>query len=204
MRAVLFDMGGVLVSSPFSGFAQYEQRSGLPAGIIRRINATDPDTNAWAQFESGRLERAEFCEAFEAEARSFGVILDAEAVLASMGGRIIPEMVDALAQVHTTLATALLTNNLAPMDPDGVAARALLAHFDVVVESAVVGLRKPDPRFYLLACERLGVAPDECVFLDDLGVNCKAARALGMHTIKVSEPLHAIAELEAVLGVLLR
>ncbi len=204
MRAVLFDMGGVLVESPFTGFAQYEQRSGLPVGIIRRINATEPDTNAWARFESGRLPRVEFCAAFEAEARAFGVALDAEAVLASMAGGVIPEMVDALARVHATHATALLTNNLAPMDSEGVAARALLPHFDVVIESAVVGVRKPDPAFYLLACERLAVAPDECVFLDDLGVNCKAARALGMHTIKVIEPLEAIVELEAVLGVALR
>jgi putative hydrolase of the HAD superfamily len=204
MRAVLFDMGGVLVASPFAGFERYERLAGLPAGAIRRINATDPDANAWARYERGMIDRATFCRAFEAEARALGLAVDAAAVLASMRGGVIPEMVVALERIHRVCRTALLTNNLTPMDRAGDHARALLPHMDAVVESAVVGVRKPDAAFFRLACEALAVAPEECIFLDDLGVNCKGARALGMRTIKVVEPLDALAELEAVLEIPLR
>jgi putative hydrolase of the HAD superfamily len=204
MRAVLFDMGGVLVTSPFAGFERYERLAGLPPGTVRRINATDPDTNAWARYERGLIDRAAFCRAFEAEARALDFTVDAAAVLASMRGGVIPEMAVALERIHRVVRTALLTNNLVPMDRAGDHARALLPHVDAVVESAVVGVRKPDAAFFRLACEALDVAPEECVFLDDLGVNCKGARALGMHMIKVVEPLDALAELEAVLGIALR
>lgn len=201
MRAVLFDIGGVLVASPFAGFATYEASVGLPPGSIRRLNATNPDDNAWAHYERGGIGIDVFCDAFEAEAMAVGLAVDARSVLASMRGGIVREMVTALAQVHLTRRTALLTNNLAPIDRTSDLARTLLPHVDVVIESAVVGVRKPEPAFYLLACEALGVEPAECVFLDDLGVNCKAARQLGMHTIKVVEPLTALAELEAILGI---
>jgi putative hydrolase of the HAD superfamily len=204
VRAVLFDMGGVLVASPFAGFARYERLVGLPIGTVRRINATNPDSNAWARYERGDIDRPEFCRRFEAEARSLGLPVDAPAVLASMRGGVLDEMVTALEQVHLRWRTALLTNNLSPMDRSSPLAGRLLPHFDVVVESAVVGVRKPDPEFFRIACASLGVEPAECVFLDDLGVNCKAARQLGMHTIKVVEPLDALGELEAVLGVSLR
>jgi putative hydrolase of the HAD superfamily len=204
MRAVLFDMGGVLVASPFAGFERYERLAGLPVGTVRRINATDPDTNAWARYERGLIDRVAFCRAFEDEARALGFAVDAAAVLASMRGGVIPEMVEALAQIHRRFRTALLTNNLAPMDRSSVHAGALLPHFDAVVESAVVGVRKPDAAFFRLACDALDVAPEDCVFLDDLGVNCKGARALGMHTIKVVDPLDAFVELGHVLGMALR
>jgi putative hydrolase of the HAD superfamily len=200
VRAVLFDMGGVLVTSPFSGFARYEQLVGLPPGTIRKINATNPESNAWADYESGRIDRPAFQRRFEAEGQALGFAVDAAAVLASMRGTVVDAMVQGLARVHATHKTALLTNNLAPMDRTGPIARALLPHIDVVVESAVVGMRKPEVGFYLAACELLGVTPPDCVFLDDLGVNCKAARALGMHTIKVVEPLDALGELEALLA----
>jgi len=72
--------------------------------------------------------------------------------------------------------------------------------FDVVVESSIEGVRKPDPAIYLIACDRLGVKPEEAIFLDDFGVNLKAARALGMATIKVDETQSAIGELEKLLG----
>lgn len=204
VRAVLFDIGGVFVASPFTGFAAYEESAGLPSGSIRGINATNPDDNAWARYERGRIDLGSFCDAFEGEAAALGLTVDARSVLASMRGGVIPEMVRALERVHDTLHTALLTNNLAPMDRNSDLARALLPHVDVVVESAVVGLRKPDPAFFQLACEALAVDPVDCVFLDDLGVNCKAARQLGMHTIKVVEPLSALTALEDVLGFELR
>lgn len=204
MRAVLFDIGGVLVASPFAGFATYEESVGLPPGSIRRINATNPDDNAWANYERGHFDLDAFCDAFEREAAALGLTVDARRVLQSMRGGLVPEMVTALERIHATLRTALLTNNLAPMDRTSDLSRVLLPHVDAVIESAVVGVRKPDPAFYRLACDALAVEPADCVFLDDLGVNCKAARQLGMHTIKVIEPLAALAELEAVLGLELR
>ena len=204
VRAVLFDIGGVLVASPFAGFASYERSVGLPSGSIRRINSTNPDDNAWARFERGGIDLEAFCHAFEGEAATLGLTVDARSVLASMRGGVVPAMVRALERVHATLRTALLTNNLAPMDRTGELASALLPHVDVVIESAVVGVRKPDPAFFRLACDALEVEPADCVFLDDLGVNCKAARRLGMHTIKVVESIDALAELEDVLGLPLR
>ena len=125
-------------------------------------------------------------------------------MLDALRGEPIDEMLTVVQRIRTERKTAMLTNNLSPMDPTAPVARRLLPLFDAVVQSAVEGVRKPDPRFYLLACERLAVDPAECVFLDDLGVNCKPARALGMHTIKVTDPLEAISELESVLDVTLR
>jgi putative hydrolase of the HAD superfamily len=204
IRAVLFDMGGVLVTSPFAGFAAYEREAGLEDGLIRRINATDADGNAWAHYERGAIDRAEFVRRFEAEARELGHAVDGERVLSSLGGTVIEEMVVALERVRMVARTALLTNNLNPIDPTSPIASRLLPHFDVVVQSAVEGVRKPDPAFYLRACDRLDVEPSACVFLDDLGVNCKPARALGMTTIKVTDPLQARDELGELLGISLR
>jgi putative hydrolase of the HAD superfamily len=213
IRAVVFDLGGVVLTSPFEAFARYEAEAGLPPGAIRRINATDPDTNAWARLERGEVDLAGFVRLFEAEAAAAGHRLDGYAVLGGLRGELRPEMVEALRRCHEQLATALLTNNFAPGDPrgadDGAPTAAphapgrfaeVLPHFDVIVESSQVGLRKPDPAIYELVCDKLGVAPDEAVFLDDLGVNLKPARALGMTTIKVVDPHEALRELEAVVG----
>jgi putative hydrolase of the HAD superfamily len=202
--AVLFDMGGVLVSSPFAGFARYERSLGVPEGTIRRINATDPDVNAWALFERGHIDAEEFVARFESEALAVGYELDAREVLATLRSDPIPQMVEALPRVRRVAATALLTNNIRPLDVGGSVASALLRHFDVVVQSSVEGVRKPDPAFYERACTRLGVAAEECVFLDDLGVNLKPARALGMRTIKVIDADSALVELEEILGISLR
>jgi putative hydrolase of the HAD superfamily len=202
ITAVLFDFGGVILSSPFEAFAQHERELGLPAGFIRSLNATNPDHNAWARFERSEITVDEFVDAFEAEASAAGQTLDARAVLGLLSGELRPEMVEAVRRCGERLRTALLTNNVVSMDDTQVAGRFadVLAHFDVIVESSKVGRRKPDPRFYELACEMLGIAPHEAVFLDDLGVNLKPARALGMTTIKVTDPAVAIAELERVVG----
>jgi putative hydrolase of the HAD superfamily len=210
IRAVFFDFGGVILSSPFDAFASFEQRSGLPAGFVRRVNATDPDTNAWARLERSEVTLDEFVALFEAEAAALGQQLDGHEVLACLAGEVRPAMVDALRRCHGHFVTALLTNNFvtARLDEagrgDGVLPESphaeVLHLFDVVVESAKVGVRKPDRRFYELACELAGVAPDEVVFLDDLGVNLKPAREMGMTTIKVVDADEAIDELWSVLG----
>ncbi len=194
------------MSSPFEGFAAYERRAGLPPDTIRRINATNPDTNAWARFERSELDVAGFRTSFEAEARELGHEVDAAEVLAALRGEVRPAMVEALRRCAAVHRTALLTNNIVST---GSAHRGpsvmdeLLGLFDAVVESSKVGMRKPEEAFYRLACELLEVEPTECVFLDDLGVNLKPARAMGMATIKVADPDAAIRELEELLGIAL-
>jgi putative hydrolase of the HAD superfamily len=209
LRAVIFDFGGVILTSPFEAFARYEADHGLPDGFIRGLNATDPDTNAWARLERSEVDLAGFVDLFEAEAQAAGHPVDGRAVLALLAGELRPRMVEALRRCHDRLKTALLTNNFVATGSAGSAERAgpmaaVLDHFDVIVESSRVELRKPDPAIYQLVCDELGIEPDEAVFLDDLGVNLKPARALGMTTIKVVDPDEAIAELEAVVGFPLR
>jgi len=210
VTAALFDFGGVILSSPFEAFARYEEANGLPTDFLRTVNSTDPDTNAWARLERSEIDLHGFASAFEEESAALGHAVSGHDVLALLRGEIRPAMVEALRRCHERLATALLTNNVVTMRTDGMAGgasaelAAVLGHFDVVLESSVVGVRKPDPEFYRRACAALGIEPAEAVFLDDLGVNLKPARAMGMTTIKVDDPEVAIAELEAVVGFPLR
>jgi len=202
VTAVLWDFGGVLTTSPFDAFGAYEAANSLQPGFIRRLNATNPDTNAWAGLERGELSVDEFAVRFEAEAVTFGVAIDARAVLNELSGELRPTMVEALRRCHEKLKTGLLTNNFSPAAAaDGESGyRPVLQYFDVVVESSMTGRRKPDPRFYEMACDLMQIQPTEAVFLDDLGVNLKPAKAMGMHTIKVEDPARALLELEAAVG----
>jgi putative hydrolase of the HAD superfamily len=208
IRAVLFDFGGVILSSPIDGFRAYEQRAQLPAGFLVRLNSTNPDTNAWACMERGELDEPTFCSRLEDEARTLGHTIDARAILSGLTGQIRPDMVVAIRALRTRYRVACLTNNM-PLGHGTAMARTpdlaaeiaeVLTLFAHVVESSKIGARKPEPRFYQRACELVGVAPEHCVFLDDLGINLKPARALGMTTIKVGDPAQALAELEALLG----
>ena len=206
VTAVVFDLGGVLTESPMTAFAAYEAEAGLPAGLVRRLNSTDPDTNAWARYERRELDEAGFRAAFEAEAAAAGHAVDAGRVLAALAGDLRPAMVAAVGRLREAgLPLALLSNNVAPMPRTG-ALGDLLARFDAVVESSVEGVRKPEPAIYRLALDRLSaavgrpVAAGDCAYLDDLGINLKPARALGMHTVKVVEPAAALAELSALTG----
>jgi putative hydrolase of the HAD superfamily len=208
IRAILFDFGGVILSSPIDGFRAYEQRAQLPAGFLVRLNSTNPDTNAWACMERGELDEPTFCSRLEDEARALGHTIDARAILTGLTGQIRPDMVAAIRGLRTRYRVACLTNNM-PLGHGSAMARTpelaadiaeVLSLFAHVVESCKIGARKPEPRFYQRACEVVGVAPEHCVFLDDLGINLKPARALGMATIKVGDPAQALAELEALLG----
>ncbi len=203
IEAVLWDFGGVLTESPFDAFARYERANGLPKGAVRRINSRNPDGNAWALFERSEIDRDGFCRRFEAEAAALGYRLDAGEILDLIQGPVRPGMVAALRAVAARYRTACLTNNMRAPGGDSPRARQIaeaMALFDTVVESREAGMRKPEPAFYRLACERLGVAPQACVFLDDLGINLKPARAMGMVTIKVETEAQALAELEAALA----
>ena len=201
MRAVLWDFGGVILSSPFEAFAAYEREQGLPEGFLRRLNATNPDTNAWARLERSEVDLQGFAELYEAEAAEAGHRIDAGAVLALLSGEVRPAMVQALRRIKEEgLAQACLTNNVAGTEAVRPDVAEVMGLFDAVLESSKLGVRKPDPAFYDLALETVGVAPTEAVFLDDLGINLKPARALGIRTIKVVDPDQALAELEAVVG----
>jgi putative hydrolase of the HAD superfamily len=201
IRAVMFDFGGVISSSPFEAFAHLEAEHGLPPGFIRAVNATNPDGNAWARLERGEMGIATFGPEWAAEARALGHEIDGGLVLERLGGEIRPQMVAAIEACRTAYKTACLTNNFVTAERAlSTEVAAVYALFDVVLESRVLGVRKPDPRFYEVACATLGVEPHEAVFLDDLGINLKPARALGMRTIKVTDPDQALAELEEVLG----
>lgn len=205
VRAVIWDFGGVFTTSPFEAFARYERERGIPEGFIRKVNATDPDTNAWAQFERNQLSYDEFDAAFREESAALGHPIGGREVIALLAGDVRPEMVRALDLVRERLTCACITNNVAAGEGPGItftaektrAVEAIMARFDLIVESSKEGVRKPDPRIYEIACERLGIAPEEAVYLDDLGINLKPARAMGMTTIKVEAPGPALDALEA-------
>jgi putative hydrolase of the HAD superfamily len=198
--AVLWDFGGVLTTSPFDAFARYEAERGLPDGFIRGVNATNPDANAWARLERNEIDLDAFADAFAAESKELGHEVDGHAVLGLLAGDLRPEMLGAVRRCRDHgLRTALLTNNIVTMDR-GEHADTLDELFDVVVESSRAGVRKPDPAAYELVLGELAVPAAEVVFLDDLGINLKPARAMGMATIKVADPQQALDELEALLG----
>ena len=206
ITATLWDFGGVLSASPFEAFARYESERGLPDGFLRQVNASNPDTNAWARFERSELDLDGFAAAFAAESGELGHVVDGRDVVGLLRGDLRPEMIEAVVRCRKAgFRTALLTNNVVAMDgwADNLP-MTLDDLFDIVVESAKEGVRKPDPAAYRIVLDRLGVPATDVVFLDDLGVNLKPARAMGMTTIKVVEPEQALAELEAVLGVDLR
>lgn len=206
---VIFDFGGVITSSPFEAFNRMEAERGLPHNLVRRVNSANPDGNAWALFERAEIDAARFDRLFAEEARALGHELPGRDVLALLSGDIRPAMVAALDWLKANgYRIACITNNvpaghgaqMASTAEKAAAIAAILTRFDHVVESSKVGIRKPDPAIYLMACEALGVAPEQCVYLDDLGINCKPAAALGMAAIKVSNGEQALDDLEMALG----
>jgi putative hydrolase of the HAD superfamily len=209
ITAVLWDFGGVILSSPFEAFNTFEEACGLPRDHIRRVNATSPDDNAWARLERSDISPAEFDAEFARESAALGHEVRGADVLALLSGEVRPAMVEALRRVTAAgYKTACLTNNVVSDEPRASDLRdgrreeiaSVMALFDEVIESSKVGVRKPEPRFYEIACGLLGVTPDQCVFLDDLGINLKPAAAMGMRTIKVVDPTVALTELSDILS----
>jgi putative hydrolase of the HAD superfamily len=205
IEAVIWDFGGVLTTSPFEAFARFERQRGLPADIIRRTNAANHLENAWAKFERAEVDIDTFDRLFADESRGLGAEVRGKEVLPLLSGDIRPEMVEALKRVKQSFKTGCITNNLPANAIGSASGRSLyiaevMVLFDHVIESAKIGLRKPDPRIYRMMIEALKVDPKKCVYLDDLGVNLKPAREMGMTTIKVVDAPQAIAELEAATG----
>ena len=207
-QAVIFDFGGVITSSPFEAFNRLETERGLPRDFIRQVNAANPDGNAWALFERAEIDAATFDQMFANEAQALGHELEGSAVLAVLAGAVRPAMVTALDRLKAAgYRIGCITNNVPSGHGAGMARSAdskdeleqIFARFEHVIESSKAGVRKPDPRIYMMMCERLGLEPVQCIYLDDLGINCKPASQLGMHAIKVTGEVQALADLAAVL-----
>lgn len=207
--AVIFDFGGVITSSPFEAFNRLEAERRQPHDSVRRINSINPDNNAWARFERAEIDAATFDILFAEEATALGVALQGADVLKCLAGDIRPQMVAALDRIRAAdITIGCITNNVPSGKGPGMAmddARAeaiagIMARFDHVIESSKVGIRKPDPRIYAMMCDVLSVSPGNCVYLDDLGINCKPAAQMGMTAIKVANGDQALTELGAILG----
>jgi epoxide hydrolase-like predicted phosphatase len=208
-KAVLFDLGGVVLGSPLHAIADYERELGIPANFINRVVASTAPHGGWARLERGEISMEVFFDAFENDCRQAGEEISAREMMMRMSAATKPRnaMLRAIKRLRDAhLRVAALTNNWAtPEDAEDTeqtdtASAEFREHFDVFVESRVEGLRKPDPKIYALTCERLGVTPDGCVFLDDIGSNLKTARKMGIATIKVENPEEALRELEVLVG----
>lgn len=208
IRAVFWDFGGVITTSPFDSFNIYEESQNLPKDLIRTINSTNPDSNAWAKLERNEIDQEEFDSLFAIESRQFGHSIPGKEVLALLRGQIRPEMVKALSEIKDKLIQGCLTNNIQStedqeLENDNAALsgthQEIMGLFDFVFESSKENVRKPDPKFYQLACKRGNVNPNEVIFLDDLGINLKPAKALGMRTIKVVKAEDALKDLQDLL-----
>jgi putative hydrolase of the HAD superfamily len=208
IEAVIWDFGGVFTTSPFEAFRRFEVQRGLPQDFIRRVNAADPDANAWALFERNEIDAAAFDAMFLEEATRLGHPLRGAEVLPLLPGDVRPRVVAALKACKARFKVGCITNNVVTGHGTGMAGSAekaeaiadIFAQFEAVLESSKAGVRKPDPRIYQMMCELLAVAPEDCVYLDDLGVNCKPAAALGMTAIKVATEDQALEDLAAATG----
>jgi len=206
IKAVFWDFGGVITSSPFESFNRFEANNRLPENFLRTVNSTNPDNNAWAKLEKTEVSIEEFSDLFLEESKALGHPVPGKEVIALLKGEVRPEMINALNIIKDKMIQACLTNNIQAMDKEFVGNvsasgkhNEIMELFDFVIESSKENVRKPDPEFYLLACRRANIEPTEAIFLDDLGINLKPARELGMTTIKVIEADIALKELESYL-----
>lgn len=215
IEAVIFDFGGVFTTSPVENFARFERAHDLPEKFIGSVIKNNHHTNAWAQFERAEISLDDFDTAFADETKAAGFEIAGRTLVSLLALNLYPEMAEALQRVKQAgLKTGCITNNLPQFDSAAMIeaaekksqAEIILANFDHVIESSKAGVRKPEPRIYEMMCEALNAAPQHCVFLDDLGINLKPARAMGMTTIKVplGDVTPAIDELSATLGLTLR
>ena len=210
IKAVFWDFGGVITSSPFEAFNKFEIDNNLPADFLRQVNSTNPNDNAWAKLERSEVNLEEFDLLFEEESNNLGHAVKGKEVIALLQGQIRSEMVKALQKIRGNLIQACLTNNIRSLKEEAfeegnvsVSGKhdVIMDLFDFVIESSKVNLRKPDPAFYKMACEKASIEPSEAVFLDDLGINLKPAKNLGMETIKVINSRDALQELQKLISI---
>ena len=200
-KAIIWDFGGVITSSPFDAFNEFEEVNGLPIDIIRTINSENPDMNAWAQFESNSITIDQFDDLFLKEAKAKGFDIKGRDIIKLLKGSIRENMVSFLNELKSDFKLGCITNNVkssSVKNTDNETEEAM-SIFDHVIESSIVGIRKPNPEIYMMSCDALNVSPDQCIYLDDLGINLKPARELGMTTIKVIQPEDAIQEVRNLL-----
>ncbi|MEL6363454.1 MAG: HAD-IA family hydrolase [Pseudomonadota bacterium] len=209
IKAVIFDVGGVLTTAPYDNFHVYERENGLPENFLNHVCGFDPAGGAWARFERSEITPEEFDAAFAEDSLAHPMNTEKREVrgatlLSLMQVKIRPEMIAAVHACKARFKVGCITNTtavpVAKMGAGDEGAAEMFAAFDHVIESHKAGVRKPDPRIYEMMCEALGVAAAACVFLDDLGVNLKPAKAMGMRTIRVREPAAALDALSAVTG----
>jgi putative hydrolase of the HAD superfamily len=208
VEAVIWDFGGVFTTSPFEAFNRLEAERGLPKDLVRRVNSMNPDTNAWALFERNEIDAAGFDALFLAESTALGHPLRGADVLPKLNGELRPRMVAALKACKARFKVGCITNNVVSMHSPGQdegqksagAMAQVMPLFDAIIESSKAGVRKPDPKIYLMMCDLLAVKPEACVYLDDLGINCKPAAGLGMKAIKVVDVDQTLAELSGYTG----
>jgi putative hydrolase of the HAD superfamily len=208
VEAIIWDFGGVFTTSPFEAFNRFEVERGLPANFIRTINSTNPDANAWARFESAEIDRDDFDRIFLEESSALGHPVRGAHILPLLSGELRPRMVEALLTCKRHFKVGCITNNMQHGHGSSMAttpeasskAAGVMQYFDAIIESSKTGLRKPNPKVYLMMCELLGVAASTCVYLDDLGINCKPAAQLGMKAIKVVTEAQTLQDLEAATG----
>ena len=204
-KAIIWDFGGVITSSPFEAFNNFEKENDLPLDIIRNINSENPDKNAWAKFESNIVSIEEFDELFYQEAKAKGYDVKGKEIIKLLSGSIRNNMVEFLKELKGTYKLGCITNNVKPLEKDiredsnAVASKEAMLLFDHIIESSKVGIRKPNPEIYKMSCNALNVNPSDCIYLDDLGINLKPARELGMTTVKVIDPEEAIKEVRNLL-----
>ena len=200
-KAIIWDFGGVITSSPFEAFNDFEEVNGLPKDIIRTINSENSDMNAWAQFESNSITIDQFNDLFLKEAKAKGFDIKGRDIIKLLKGSIRENMVSFLRELKSDFKLGCITNNVKSSSEENTdnETEEAMSIFDHVIESSIVGIRKPNPEIYMMSCDALNVSPDQCIYLDDLGINLKPARELGMTTIKVIQPEDAIQEVRNLL-----
>ena len=200
-KAIIWDFGGVITSSPFEAFNEFEEANSLPKDIIRTINSENPDMNAWAQFESNSITIGQFNDLFLKEAKAKGFDIKGRDIIKLLKGSIRENMVSFLRELKSDFKLGCITNNVKSSSQENTdnETEEVMSIFDHLIESSIVGIRKPNPEIYMMSCDALNVSPDQCIYLDDLGINLKPARELGMMTIKVIQPEDAIQEVRNLL-----
>jgi len=206
IQMVISDFGGVLTTPPFEAFAAVQDGAGIPVGTFGRAladAAASTGSNPLFELECGRITEAEFSVQL---ADALEPLLGHRPDIGSFGERVFqalqpnPEMIDLIRGVQRRgYRTAILTNNVREWE---TAWRSMLPVddlFETVVDSAFVGVRKPDPRIYELALGRFALEPEHCLFIDDVEINCEAAADLGLHTVHFRENAQARREIHRLL-----